>query len=85
MPNPKRPSMRGMGADAFFEKPVTQQAGETVEQQTGKPVSQLVKATFYLTPDHVLKLEQLRLDRKRRGHKVDKSALIREAIELLQS
>ena len=50
-------------------------------QQDGK----LVKATFYLTPEHLLTLERLRLARKEQGQKVDKSALVREAIERLQS
>jgi hypothetical protein len=49
--------------------PVLEQAGE------------LVKATFYLKPDQVLKLEQLRLERRQRGQKIDKSALVREAID----
>jgi hypothetical protein len=42
-----------------------------------------VKATFYLTPEHIMTLEQVRLKRKQRGEKVDKSALVREAINHL--
>lgn len=57
-------------------------------QHTGKPVSQqdsiLVKATFYLTEADIMQLEQIRLARRSRGVRVDKSALIREAIRLLQ-
>jgi hypothetical protein len=82
---PKRTSMKGMGADAFFE-PST-----TAEVETSKPVSQqasemggpLVKATFYLTTEDIMTLEQVRLKRKQRGEKVDKSALVREAINHL--
>lgn len=77
--------MRGMGADAFFEKPGTRQAGGTAEQQASKTARKLVKATFYLTQDHILKLEQLRFERRRKGQRVDKSALVREAIELLEA
>lgn len=44
----------------------------------------LVKATFYLSPDDVIALEELQLKiRKRTGRKVNKSELIREAIALL--
>jgi hypothetical protein len=88
---PKRVSMRGMGADAFFDPPATQRTGlpvrqptgEPVEQQGSKPASQLVKATFYLTQEHVLRLERLRLERLARGERIDKSALVREAIDRL--
>jgi hypothetical protein len=112
----KRTSMKGMGADAFFEtqanqstdKPVSQQAGTTVNQQDSTPANQqtskpgyqytskpghqfagstdeeLIKATFYLTQEHIMKLERIRLKRKQNGIKVDKSALVREAIELLE-
>ncbi len=78
----KRTSMRGMGSDAFFSD---QQTSEPVKQQAVKPAVELVKATFYLTPDLVLKLEEVRLTRLRGGVKVDKSALVREAIEQLAS
>jgi hypothetical protein len=144
----KRPSMKGMGADTFFEtpasqstgmpvkqedsktveqqgvtpankdtgltsnqyisKPVNQQTGKPVEQedsttieqqdvlparqnvnkpanqQTGKPEDELIKATFYLTQEHIMKLERIRLGRKQHGLKIDKSALVREAIDLLK-
>jgi hypothetical protein len=78
----KRTSMRGMGADAFF---TDQHNGKTVSQDTGRPVPQLIKATFYLTPDLVMKLEEVRIERLRRGQRIDKSALVREAIEQLAS
>ncbi len=78
----KRTSMRGMGADAFF---ADQDAGKTVRQDTGTPVSPLVKATFYLTPDLIMKLEEVRIERLRRGQRIDKSALVREAIDQLAS
>jgi len=63
--------------------PVDQLASIPVSQQTSARAPQLVKATFYLTDDHIMQLEQLRLERKRRGEKIDKSALVREAIEQL--
>ena len=114
-----RVSMQGMGADAFFNPPVTreeqeedaqpasqdtsktvdqdtripveqdtgipvkQQAGKTVGQDTSVPAEQYMKATYYIRPEQDLKLEQLRLARRQRGERVDKSALIREAIDLL--
>ena len=91
----KRESMRGRGADAFFgtepsqphNPPVHQQDSKTVQRQASMPVpepaSELVKATFYLTPAQVLKLEHLRLARRTQGQKIDKSALVREAIDAL--
>jgi hypothetical protein len=87
----KRQSMRGMGADAFFNSPQPaapdQQAGIPAHQQASVPAAaatdELVKATFYLKPDQVMKLEQLRLARRQRGQKIDKSALVREAIDAL--
>ncbi len=81
---PKRKSLKGMGADAYFEAPASQQTSEPVEQQDSKTVSRLVKATFYLTPGHIMHLERLKLKRKESGQRVDKSALIREAIDLLK-
>ena len=88
--------MRGMGTDAFFDPPANQPSAETaktaqldtsesVKQYAGKTANELVKATFYLTPDLVMKLEQVRLERLQRGQKIDKSALVREAIDRLAS
>ena len=81
----KRQSMRGMGADAFFATPTSQQDALPAKQQTSPAMPPMVKATFYLTPELVLKLEQLRFDRLQRGERVDKSALVREAIDRLAS
>lgn len=45
---------------------------------------ELVKATFYLAQKHILALEELRLKlMKQQRQKVDKSELVRRAIELL--
>ncbi len=81
----KRTSMRGMGTDAFFRDPARQQTDQPANQQNGMPASQFVKATFYLTPELVLKLEQVRYERLQRGERIDKSALVREAIAQLAS
>ncbi len=88
----KRISMKGMGADTFFDTPVSQQDSKQVDHHTDKPVSELTgctnkeltKATFYLTQQHIMKLERIRLERKQVGRKVDKSALVREAIDLFE-
>src|SRR3712207_2817764 len=87
----KRTPIRGLGADAFFSEPQDAQneqadiAGQTAEQQASKTVNQqLVKATFYLTTEHIATLEEVRLKIMRAtGERKDKSALIREAIDLL--
>jgi hypothetical protein len=79
----KRTSMKGMGADAFFETPVSQHTSIPAKQLDDKVKEELVKATFYLTQDHIMKLERIRLAQKQKGKRVDKSALVREAIDLL--
>ncbi len=94
----KREPIKGrLGTNAFFSQhdshpesqqdsvPSDQQTNESASQQTGKVTPQWVKATFYLTPDLVLKLEEVRMARLRRGDKVDKSALVREALAQLAS
>lgn len=69
--------------------PVHQEAAIPVQQDTDKTGSQdtsktvLMKGTYYITPEHDMKLERIRLERRQKGVKVDKSALIREAIDLL--
>ena len=65
--------------------PARQDAGKPVKQDAAKPGSQLVKATFYLSEEHLMKLEHLRLERRQHGQRIDKSALIREAIDLITS
>jgi hypothetical protein len=93
---PKRASLKGRGVDVFFEgmeataaenqgSDPSQQNSKAVSQHSSTVAEQLVKVTFYLTPDHSLKLDQIRLARKSRGEKVDRSGLVREAIELLAS
>lgn len=42
-----------------------------------------IKATYYITPEQSVKLERIRRARRMRGEKVDKSELIREAIDKL--
>src|SRR4051812_41996804 len=96
----KRTSMKGMGADLYFQpseqeasEPASQQASIASQQQSVSPPSQLasntpsslIKVTLYLTPEQNLKLETIRLERKRKGEKVDKSELVREAIDRLES
>jgi hypothetical protein len=77
--------MKGMGSDAFFQPPTAAQAGASTpaSQQASDLSGPLVKATFYLTTEDIMTLEQVRLKRKQRGEKVDKSALVREAINHL--
>lgn len=100
---PKRTSIKGRGADAWFT--ANQQPAKTQESEddtsTSNPLSQqdsipanqqastsankpLVKATFYLTNDDITDLEELKLRlRKETGERIDKSELIRRAINLL--
>ncbi|SRR6266516_5007562 len=62
-------------------KTVNQDTSEQVNQDAGKV--EFMKATYYITPEQDMKLERIRLARRQRGIRVDKSALIREAIEYL--
>jgi hypothetical protein len=76
-------------------KPVEQQNSIPVEQPTSKPgyqdtseqvnqeAGKFMKATYSITPEQDLKLERVRLARRQQGVKIDKSALIREAIDHL--
>lgn len=41
------------------------------------------KATYYITSELDMKLERIRFERLKRGIATDKSALVREAIDLL--
>jgi len=81
----RRTSMKGMGANAFFPPSpgARVDASKPARQQASDTSGSLVKATFYLTPEDIMTLEQVRLKRKQRGEKVDKSALVREAINHL--
>lgn len=87
----RAPITTRLGTDAFFSETASQDASKTAHQDTGILAShpagpakpELVKATFYLTQDLILKLEELRMERLRRGEKVDKSALVREALDRL--
>jgi len=65
-------------------------AARTEPKRMGRPKKErkvdLVKATFYLRPDHLILLDKIRLKRIEDGAErgeVDKSSLVREAIEIL--
>jgi|GEM_PF-1642792 len=75
----RRPSVKGKGVDIFFDQTAKQQDSSEKKQ----PPIPTVKATFYLTEKEFLLLEELKLQRLKRGEKTDKSALVREAICLL--
>ena len=65
-------------------KPPKRRTGKPARQQPPEPEAARVKATFYLTLEHVVALEEFRLkELKETGEKVDKSELVRRAIDLL--
>ena len=67
-------------------KTVNTQDSKTAIKQAENDKKGLIKATFYLFPEDVLLLENVRLKRIAKGFKpgeVHKSILIREAIKLL--
>ncbi len=87
----KKPSIKGKGLDALLgeiqqdSKELKQQEIKTAYKQNSKPIKKenLIKRTFYITEEEDLILEEIKLRRRERGEKVDKSGLIREAIRLL--
>ncbi len=73
------------------DKSVSKSTAKQVNKHTDIQVSQhddiqvkLHRATFYVSDEDDDKLERIRLARRRKGQKNDKSALIREAIALLK-
>ena len=65
-------------------KPAKRAPRKKATPQEAEPELNRVKATFYLNPEQVVALEELRLKRfKDTGNKIDKSQLVREAIDLL--
>lgn len=81
------PYQFGGGEEEETSKAVSKPTDLQVNKRTDKPVSQLTaklfRATFYIYPDDDDKLERVRLARRRKGEKTDKSELIRQAIALL--
>jgi len=63
-------------ANQFADKPANQQANAPDKQN-------LIKATYYIRPEQDLRLEQIRLQRRLKGEKIDKSTLVRKAIDKL--
>lgn len=87
----KRQSIKGLGREIYFQKT---KEDKQVKQFTDKQTKQqipLERATFYIQPEQQDQLEKLKiklrskLREQRRGKKrqVDKSELIRLAIDLL--
>lgn len=76
----KRPSPFA-GLDTALLRPTRRKKEDTPALVL--PERALVKATFYLEEAQVLALEELRLARRQRGEKADKSALVREALDRL--
>ena len=80
---PEKRSSPFAGLDTALLRPTKRRTETPPEAREPAAPRPFVKATFYLEEAQVLKLEQLRLARRQRGEKVDKSALVREAIERL--
>lgn len=75
----KKPSLKGKGADLFFGD---KKNNKEIDKDSSKEIHS-VKATFYLTDKENLLLEEMKFKRLIKGIKADKSALVREAINLL--
>ena len=91
----KRQSIKGLGREIYFKKASKKEKVKQVSQFTDKQVKQqlpLERATFYIQPEQQEQLEKLKIKlrskigRQSRGRKrrVDKSELIRLAIDLLK-
>ena len=87
----RKPSIKGKGLDVLLGseqediKEAKQQDVNKAKNKNRKTAKQekLIKRTFYITEKEDLLLEKIKLQRKERGEKVDKSELVREAIRLL--
>ncbi|MEA1964285.1 MAG: hypothetical protein U9O41_04060 [Candidatus Aerophobetes bacterium] len=90
----KRQSIKGLGREIYFKKTPGKGEVKQVNQFTDKQTKQqspLERATFYIRLEQQEQLEKLKIklrskvgrQRKNRKRRVDKSELIRLAIELL--
>lgn len=90
----KHQSIKGLGREIYFKKTSEKEKDKQVSQFTDKQVKQqlpLERATFYIRPEQQEQLEKLKIkfhskigrQRKHRKRRVDKSELIRLAIDLL--
>ena len=61
--------------------PAKRDTSVILDQETGQV--KYIKVSYYIEPGQDMKLEEIRLSRRKRGMRVDKSELIREAIEKL--
>lgn len=77
---------RFTGAQEEARKPAKRGPRKKEPPKQPAPKIHRVKATFYLNPEQVLTLEELRWKHfKETGDKIDKSELVRKAIDLLAS
>ena len=77
---------RFTGAQEEARKPAKRSPRKKARPEETKPEIKRVKATFYLNPEQVAALEELRWKRyKETGDRIDKSELVRKAIDLLAS
>lgn len=67
------------GKALFFRRTEVSEKSDTAP--TVPRTTELVKTTFYIRPDQLERLEDLRYERRKRGHRVDKSQLVREALD----
>lgn len=85
----------GRGVGAFFDEEApanrvdrTTQASQHTDIQASaasdeEALDELERATFYIRPEQQEALEELKIKLRRRNVKTNKSALIRQAIDLL--
>lgn len=77
---------RFTGAQEEARKPAKRGPRKKGRPEETEPEINRVKATFYLNTEQVVTLEELRLKHfKETGDKIDKSELVRKAIDLLAS
>ena len=82
---PKRPQIKGKGADVFFTEPQDAQRTLKEKSQTTKgrhkgEGEKRVMATFYLEPLVADKLDRSWGERRAKGQKVQKSEIVNEAL-----
>jgi hypothetical protein len=84
----KRDSLKGRGADIFFdEEPAAAQPqtppGRATARSARRRKAETVKLTVYIRPDLNAQLDQLWLQRRMQDVAAQKSLIVEEALQLL--
>lgn len=77
----KRPSLKGRGMDFFLSEEAHAKPQPSAALKEAKDIPP-TKATFYLPPDLVVKLDDVWMEIRKRNRKVQKSHIVAAALQL---